>query len=50
MFRTVKLGGSELLNEEGEFLVERIKIPKKASGEYSSVAYRARELNKFTSD
>lgn len=41
----VKLGGSELLNEEGEFLVERIKIPKKASGEYSSVAYRARELN-----
>jgi len=39
-----KLSGADLKDENGSFLVERIRVSKKGPGEYSNVAYRARAL------
>ena len=40
-----KLGGADLNDEDGNPLVERIRVSKKGPGESSNVAYRARALS-----
>ena len=41
----IKLSGADLVDENGEALVERVKIPRKDAGQQTSIAYQVREIS-----